>query len=80
MSSSSHLPGLPDKGVTFIRSGVVEGRCCVKSPASGLRWQKKEGKEKLASFTRGGRDRNLFCKGELISYDIMLVMMDVTPL
>jgi hypothetical protein len=42
--------------------------------------QKKEGRKKLVSVTRGRRDRNLFCKGELTSYDIMLVMMDVTPL
>jgi hypothetical protein len=42
--------------------------------------QKKEGREKLVSVTRGRRDRNLFCEGELISYDIMLVMMEVTPL
>jgi hypothetical protein len=38
----------------------------------GLGWQKKGGREKLVSVTRG--------RSELTSYDIMLVMMDVTPL
>jgi hypothetical protein len=54
--------------------GNAEWRHC------GLGWQKKGGREKLVSITKGRRDRNLFCKGELTSYVIMLVMMDVTPL
>jgi Zinc knuckle len=29
--------------------------------ACGLGWQKKEGREKLVSITKGRRDRNLFC-------------------
>jgi hypothetical protein len=37
-------------------------------------------KGKAAQDYRGRRDRKLFCKGELTSYDIMLIMMDMTPL
>jgi hypothetical protein len=37
----------------------------------GLGWQKKERREKLVIVTRGRRDRNLFCKGVLSSYDVI---------
>jgi hypothetical protein len=44
----------------------------------GLGWQKKGGGEKLVSLT--GVEEIVINEGELTSYDIMLLMMDVTPL